>query len=54
MGGKCTKDSKLNTNSGTNKDKEIINTDDKKTNGAKESSNNIVKTSIVEVQPKVL
>ncbi len=53
MGVKCSKDSKLPTKSGTNKDKEINNIDDKKTNSVKESSINIVNTNIVEVQPKV-
>ncbi len=53
MGGRCTKDSKLKPNSDTSKDKDIINIDDKKSNSVKESSINVIITSIVEVQPKV-
>jgi hypothetical protein len=53
MGGKCSKDSKLKTKSGTNKDNELNNIDDKKTISAKESIINIVSTNVVEIQPKV-
>ncbi len=52
MGGKCTKDSKNKAKTGTSKDKEITK-EDKKNQSQKESLVNLVKTSIVEVQPKV-